>query len=41
MWLEFGGVENNMEELNCSIEDFAEVFSEHFWKAEEVSRNSA
>jgi stage II sporulation protein P len=37
MLLEFGGVENNMEELNQSIEAFAEVFSEYYWKAEEVS----
>ncbi|MCQ6274546.1 stage II sporulation protein P [Bacillus sp. V3B] len=39
MLLEFGGVENNMEELNHSIEAFAEVFSEYYWNAEEVSGN--
>lgn len=39
MLLEFGGVENNMEELNRSIEAFAEVFSEYYWKAEEVNGN--
>ncbi len=37
MLLEFGGVENNSMELDHSIEAFAEVFSEYFWKAEEVS----
>lgn len=37
MLLEFGGVENNMEELNRSIEAFAEVFTEYYWKTEEVS----
>lgn len=37
MLLEFGGVDNNMDELNRSIEVFAEVFSEYYWKAEEVS----
>lgn len=37
MLLEFGGVDNNMEELNRSIEAFAEVLSEYYWKAEEVS----
>lgn len=41
MLLEFGGVENNMEELNRSIEAFAEVFSEYYWKAEEVSGSPA
>lgn len=40
MLLEFGGVENNMQELNNSIEAFAEVFSEYYWKAEEVSGGS-
>jgi len=37
MLLEFGGVENNMEELNLSVEAFADVFSEYYWKYEEVS----
>ena len=41
MLLEFGGVGNNMEELNRSIEAFAEVFSEYYWKAEEVSGSPA
>lgn len=41
MLLEFGGVENNMEELNRSIGAFAEVFSEYYWKAEEVSGSPA
>jgi stage II sporulation protein P len=41
MLLEFGGVENNIDELNRSIEAFAEVFSEYYWKAEEVSGNPA
>jgi stage II sporulation protein P len=33
--LEFGGVDNNNEELNLSIEAFAEVFSEYYWKTGE------
>lgn len=39
MLLEFGGVENNMEELDNAIKAFAEVFSEYYWKAEEVNGN--
>ncbi|PWW29615.1 stage II sporulation protein P [Cytobacillus oceanisediminis] len=35
--LEFGGVENNLDELNHSIEAFSEVFSEYYWKAETVN----
>lgn len=35
--LEFGGAENNLDELNKSIEAFAEVFSEYYWKAEMVN----
>jgi stage II sporulation protein P len=35
--LEFGGVENNLDELNHSIEAFSEVFSEYYWKAEAVN----
>jgi stage II sporulation protein P len=35
--LEFGGVENDLPELDNSIEAFAEVFSEFYWKdAEEI-----
>ncbi|MCM3654179.1 stage II sporulation protein P [Metabacillus litoralis] len=35
--LEFGGVENDLPELYNSIEAFAEVFSEFYWKdAEEI-----
>ncbi|WP_256816376.1 stage II sporulation protein P [Cytobacillus sp. Bac17] len=39
MLLEFGGVENNNTELDHSIEAFAEIFSEYYWDAEEVSGN--
>ncbi|PAE25641.1 MULTISPECIES: stage II sporulation protein P [Bacillaceae] len=35
--LEFGGVENNLEELNHSIKAFADVFSDYYWKAEPVN----
>ncbi|WP_436373516.1 stage II sporulation protein P [Cytobacillus sp. BC1816] len=35
--LEFGGVENNLEELNNSIKAFASVFSDYYWKAEPVN----
>ena len=35
--LEFGGVENDLPELYNSIEAFAEVFSEYYWKdAEDI-----
>jgi stage II sporulation protein P len=38
MLLEFGGVDNNLTELYNSIEAFAEVFSDYYWKdAEEVN----
>ncbi|WP_394138723.1 stage II sporulation protein P [Cytobacillus oceanisediminis] len=37
MLLEFGGVENSNTELDHSIKAFAEIFSEYYWKAEEVS----
>ncbi len=40
MLLEFGGVENTMAELDKSIEAFAEIFSEYYWNAEEVSGSS-
>lgn len=39
MLLEFGGVKNNNTELDHSIEAFAEIFSEYYWDAEEVSGN--
>lgn len=39
MLLEFGGVENNSIELDHSIKAFAEVFSDYYWKVEEVSGN--
>ncbi|MBU8770977.1 stage II sporulation protein P [Cytobacillus oceanisediminis] len=35
--LEFGGVENNLDELNNSIKAFADVFSNYYWKAEPVN----
>lgn len=35
--LEFGGMENNLDELNNSIKAFADVFSEYYWKAEPVN----
>lgn len=35
--IEFGGVDNNFDELNLSADAFAEVFSEIFWEAEKVN----
>lgn len=35
--LEFGGVDNTLEELNASAKALAEVFSEMYWEAEEVN----
>lgn len=35
--IEFGGVDNTMEELYNTSEAFAEVFSEYYWDAEKVS----
>ncbi|MFC3039114.1 stage II sporulation protein P [Virgibacillus xinjiangensis] len=37
--LEFGGVENNMDELYRSADALAEVFSEFYWDAEAVDGN--
>ena len=35
--LEFGGVDNTLEELNASAKALADVFSEMYWEAEEVN----
>ncbi|MFC4388474.1 stage II sporulation protein P [Gracilibacillus marinus] len=35
--IEFGGVDNTMEELFNTSEVFAEIFSEYYWDAEKVS----
>ncbi|MFC4404161.1 stage II sporulation protein P [Gracilibacillus xinjiangensis] len=35
--IEFGGVDNTMEELYNTSDVFAEVFSEYYWDAEKVS----
>ncbi|WP_243386263.1 stage II sporulation protein P [Bacillus kexueae] len=37
MLIEFGGVDNNMEELSRTAEAVAEVFSEYYWQAEKVN----
>ncbi|MEH7245544.1 stage II sporulation protein P [Neobacillus niacini] len=37
--IEFGGVDNTLEELNRSAEALADVFSEYFWQAEKVNQN--
>ncbi|MEH7178813.1 stage II sporulation protein P [Neobacillus vireti] len=37
--IEFGGVDNTMEELNRSAEALADVFSEYFWQAEKVNQD--
>lgn len=36
--IEFGGVENNWDELNRTADALAEVFSEFYWDAEKVSK---
>jgi stage II sporulation protein P len=38
--IEFGGVDNNMEELSRTAEAVADVFSEYYWQAEKVNANS-
>ncbi|WP_456278224.1 stage II sporulation protein P [Bacillus sp. AK128] len=38
--IEFGGVDNTMEELNRSAEAIADVFSEYYWQAEKVNGES-
>ncbi|RCW65314.1 stage II sporulation protein P [Saliterribacillus persicus] len=35
--IEFGGVDNTMEELNRTSQALAEVFSDYYWNAEKVS----
>lgn len=35
--LEFGGVDNDLTELQNSVEAFAEIFSDYYWQAEEVN----
>ncbi|WP_246940515.1 stage II sporulation protein P [Bacillus pinisoli] len=35
--IEFGGVDNTMEELNNAAEAMADVFSEYYWQAEKVN----
>ncbi|USK62380.1 stage II sporulation protein P [Peribacillus asahii] len=35
--IEFGGVDNNLPEISNSIKAFADVFSEIYWRAEEVN----
>lgn len=37
--IEFGGVENNLDELYRSADAIAEVFSDFYWKAEKVNGN--
>lgn len=39
--VEFGGVDNDLSELNHSIEAFAEIFSDYYWKAEMVQGNES
>lgn len=37
MLIEFGGVDNNMDELTRTAEAIADVFSEYYWQAEKVN----
>lgn len=38
--LEFGGVDNNLEELQHAADAAADVFSEMYWDAEKVNAES-
>ncbi|XBO85525.1 stage II sporulation protein P [Bacillus licheniformis] len=38
--IEFGGVDNNREELERAAEAMADVFSEMYWNAEKVDADS-
>lgn len=40
MLIEFGGVDNNMEELSRTAEAVADVFSEYYWQAEKVNAST-
>lgn len=40
MLLEFGGVDNNLEELKNTVAAVADVFSEYYWQAEKVNSNA-
>ncbi|WP_249871045.1 stage II sporulation protein P [Oceanobacillus saliphilus] len=37
--IEFGGVDNTLEEMYRSVDAFAEVFSDYYWDAEAVQAN--
>lgn len=37
--LEFGGVDNNLDELKNSVSAVSDVFSEYYWQAEKVNGN--
>jgi stage II sporulation protein P len=39
MLIEFGGVDNNLEELQNTVAAVSDVFSEYFWQAEKVDGN--
>jgi stage II sporulation protein P len=39
--LEFGGVDNNLDELKNTVAAVSDVFSEYFWQAEKVNGNAA
>lgn len=36
--IEFGGVDNNMNELNNSVDAFADMFSEYYWKLKDAGK---
>lgn len=40
MLLEFGGVDNNLEELQNTVAAVSDVFSEYYWQAEKVNGNA-
>ena len=40
MLIEVGGVDNTFEEMNRTLEIFADVFSEIYWQAEKVDGNA-
>jgi stage II sporulation protein P len=40
MLIEFGGVDNNLDELKNTVAAVSDVFSEYYWQAEKVNGNT-
>jgi stage II sporulation protein P len=41
MLIEFGGIDNNLDELNRTADAVAEIFSDYYWQAEKADADSA